>query len=317
MNDEVVFVPDDEGTKRRLPLWMLGVASADQVRKSEQQTKHVNEHVQQGIAPQSLRPNPESESGTKQIEKGNPLPDGEPSGLESCFLAKCEAKKQRWRLKQEDEACRNSDVHEATARKKRGSRGGKNLQARSRQKQRRAESLIVENSEKIETLSPDEDDGELTMEDLMSIAKEYTRTDEPLEQQRSSHRGQEGDRQLPAISLSGNESGRLPNAPKSSRRSPTHKEISSVHNSTGTSAGGGTIVNRSRTGDPAQDMLDLFLGPLLKKPDGEENKIELIEKEMLFSCEIVKQRQGNIASEVVPLTKKKSSLKDKVAMFLD
>lgn len=135
------------------------------------------------------------------------------------------------------------------------------------------------------------------------------------------HTEKDAERPLPPISVSGKESGGLPSAPQSSWKSPRHEEMVSVHNSTGTSSGEGTVVNQSRIGDPAQDMLDLLLGPLLKKPAWEENKIGLIKEDMTFAGDITKQRQkpqNNIDTEmVVPLTKKKSSLKDKVAMLLD
>lgn len=147
---------------------------------------------------------------------------------------------------------------------------------------------------------------------------QYIATDKHTEQQQSLHTEQDAERRLSAISFSGKESGGLPSAPHSSWKSPRHEEMVSVHNSVGTSAGEGTVVNPCSTGDPAQDMLDLLLGPLLKKPAWEENKIGLIKEDMTFAGDITKQRQNNIGTEVVvPLTKKKSSLKDKVAMFLD
>lgn len=147
---------------------------------------------------------------------------------------------------------------------------------------------------------------------------QYISTDKHTEQQQSLRIEQDAERRLSAISFSGKESGGLPSAPQSSWKSPRHEEMVSVHNSIGTSAGEGTIVNPSRTGDPAQDMLDLLLGPLLRKPAWEENKIGLIKEDLMFAGDIAKQRQNNIGTEVVvPLTKKKSSLKDKVAKFLD
>lgn len=71
---------------------------------------------------------------------------------------------------------------------------------------------------------------------------------------------------------------------------------------------------QSRTGDPAQDMLDLFLGPLLKKPRGDkEKKIEFTTND-----EGLRQlSQNDVGEEMVSQMKSKSSLKDKVAMFLD
>lgn len=311
---------DDLGTKRRLPLWMLGVAASDQVSKSEEENKHVNNKVKEGIASQSLRSKSKSTAGIKRIKKDIPLgvSDQEPSEVNTCLLTKCESKKRRKKLCHEEDVGSDSEFCETVFEKKRCTRGGRKTRECARQKQQEAKSLRSESSEEIENSSPGEGDGELTMEDLMSIAQEYVRTDEHSEKQWSSHGEHEVERPHPSIALSGDESGGLPNALQSNRRSPTHKEIVSVHNSTGTLALEESVVDPIRTGDPAQDMLDLFLGPLLKKPRVEKNKIELIKEDMMFSCEFEKQRQNNIgAEELVPLTKKKSSLKDKVAMFLD
>ncbi|CAL9109126.1 unnamed protein product [Musa textilis] len=76
-----------------------------------------------------------------------------------------------------------------------------------------------------------------------------------------------------------------------------------------------------RTGDAAGDMLDLLLGPLLKKPSSEEH-----ENRRTVATETMNLTRKTSASstaskeiwkeEVLP-SKRKSSLKDKVAMLLD
>lgn len=70
--------------------------------------------------------------------------------------------------------------------------------------------------------------------------------------------------------------------------------------------------HKTATGDAAQDMLDLFLGPLLKKPNSTEpSKFETnIGEELRSGVQSSKQVRGSVV-------KKKSSLKDKVAMFLE
>lgn len=77
------------------------------------------------------------------------------------------------------------------------------------------------------------------------------------------------------------------------------------------------VININRTGDPAQDMLDLFLGPLLKKPVDEKKK-DFAMSDTDFSQQFGIQSKTNIVrEETAPSMKKKSSLKDKIAMFLD
>ncbi|KAE9453073.1 hypothetical protein C3L33_15029, partial [Rhododendron williamsianum] len=133
------------------------------------------------------------------------------------------------------------------------------------------------------------------------LGKRYIATDKHTEQQQSLHTEQDAERRLSAISFSGKESGGLPSAPHSSWKSPRHEEMVSVHNSVGTSAGEGTVVNLCSTGDPAQDMLDLLLGPLLKKPAREENKIGLIKEDMTFAVDITKQGRITLVRSSSPI----------------
>lgn len=71
-----------------------------------------------------------------------------------------------------------------------------------------------------------------------------------------------------------------------------------------------------QSGDTAQDMLELLLGPLLKKAPMKEPDPE-ITREMLSSTYESNSplRSRMDVEEKAPLMKKKSSLKDKVAMF--
>lgn len=72
----------------------------------------------------------------------------------------------------------------------------------------------------------------------------------------------------------------------------------------------------SQIGDPAQDMLDLFLGPWLKKPIEEEKKKSNVEG-MEFTHQFTRTSDEEFSrEETVPMMKKKSSLRDKVAMLL-
>lgn len=84
---------------------------------------------------------------------------------------------------------------------------------------------------------------------------------------------------------------------------------------------GNFATNIPRTGDTVQDMLDLFIGPLLKKPLAIEQENGAINTEsMNITNETDKQdRSRELWREegTLILTKKKSSFKDKVAMFLD
>lgn len=88
-----------------------------------------------------------------------------------------------------------------------------------------------------------------------------------------------------------------------------------IHDPTGIPIGEETVVSIERTGDPAQDMLDLFLGPLLRKPVEEEKMSQFFAEEVISIQDQKKQSSNVVSIEAVSPLKKKSSLKDKVAMF--
>lgn len=91
----------------------------------------------------------------------------------------------------------------------------------------------------------------------------------------------------------------------------------SVPHSTEISGGEKVDIGARTTGDPAKDMLDLFLGPLLKK-SVENEQSKFVTTDVQFSCDLKSQNQrhNDNVGEVVTVMKKKSSLKDKVAIFL-
>lgn len=87
------------------------------------------------------------------------------------------------------------------------------------------------------------------------------------------------------------------------------------NNSAGVPTSEETVVGIKRTGDPAQDMLDLFLGPWLRKPVEEEKMSQFVADEVIPMQDQEKQSHSVVIVEAVSPLKKKSSLKDKVAMF--
>ncbi|KAH7664338.1 hypothetical protein IHE45_14G115200 [Dioscorea alata] len=75
--------------------------------------------------------------------------------------------------------------------------------------------------------------------------------------------------------------------------------------------------NIARTGDAAQDMLELFLGPLLKKEAHKQLDIGISKTEgMIFVDESNEAHSQTVLAEKAAVEKKKGSLKEKVAMFL-
>ncbi|KDP30017.1 hypothetical protein JCGZ_18589 [Jatropha curcas] len=150
-----------------------------------------------------------------------------------------------------------------------------------------------------------EEDDELTVEDLVSIAQEYVRDhEEDLEPKQSLERkcsttitpssnGCKSDQQLPCAEIA--------------------DSCSSTLNLTSQQS----FIKVSTMGDPAQEMLHLFLGPLLKKPLEDETKSVFFRNDMDFPYDLGRQTQTDVGQELGPHTKKKSSLKDKVSSLLD
>ncbi|CAK9162785.1 unnamed protein product [Ilex paraguariensis] len=269
-------VVGDEGRKRRLPIWMLGVAAADQVREAESRAvSHRQSKSKVGIA---------------GAEKEVLLCDYENLGVESSLPRN--TKKRRRRTGQKETVdCDGDNVCKSGFEKRKRGRVVARVREAAPRKIRKLKSVEPASSEEIEVPSPSEDDGDLTMDDLMNIATEYVRSDKDMAQKQSST-GSPDTRPI--------------------NRSHKDKEPASCH----TLAGKATSPNL--TGNPTQDMLDLFLGPLLKKPPDKEKEVGLIREDMTFANELRKHSQNLLlGEEPVPLTKKKSSLKDKVAMFFD
>lgn len=99
-------------------------------------------------------------------------------------------------------------------------------------------------------------------------------------------------------------------------RNPSNSRKQVLSNST-SKTGEVIETSTSRTGDPAQDMLNLFLGPLLSKTL-EKEKSKFIVENAKITHEFTRQSQElGGEEERVPLMKKRSTLKDKVAMFLE
>lgn len=167
------------------------------------------------------------------------------------------------------------------------------------------DSKNVESSEDIEAASPDEDDEDLTMDDLLNIANEFVKDEKDRGQQKKSDAEQIVHKQCAPTTISRSEPADSVVMSETVNRLPAHEETVSCH-------------NLSSTGDPAQDMLDLLLGPLLTQPPKEEKKADIITDEMIIEHQLRKQNQKvHINDAAIPLAKKKTSLRDKVAMFLD
>lgn len=86
----------------------------------------------------------------------------------------------------------------------------------------------------------------------------------------------------------------------------------------------GSDCNLIMSGDPTQGMLDLLLGPSLKKAEEKgKRKVDLNNEMDTINFEMKRQKQdmgaglGQEQTTAIVTMKKKTSLRDQVAMFLD
>ncbi|XVE85610.1 hypothetical protein DITRI_Ditri17bG0104100 [Diplodiscus trichospermus] len=272
----MVEAAGNEGTRRRLPLWMQGKASEP----GDGGDKNDNVQVDgDELVSGNSKPKKQSKKAALAQEKGK-------------------TKRGKRKISQQDAAC---DVETAFPKEPSIGLKEKRVQESSVRRKRKATSGKLRSGKDSIITSPIDDDEELTPEDLLSIAEVYVKADEEFGRQLSTTASSKTESESSLVALDGNQS-------------------SPAHNTTNDSAqslkGHEYFINSSRTGDPAQDMLNLFLGPLLKKTV-EKERTELIKKDLTFANELRKGSQNDVKEETAPLTKKKCTLRDKVSMLLD
>ncbi|KAG8650888.1 hypothetical protein MANES_07G076000v8 [Manihot esculenta] len=179
-------------------------------------------------------------------------------------------------------------------------------------KRRKAKVATFRNREEVPTHDDDDDDAGLTVEDLVTIAQEYVKVNQYSESKRPLNQKCEPQGQHATITSSSNDLEGPFLAPFNEQQLPSSETTASCSSSMNLTSEQ-SLIKVSHTGDPAQDMLDLFLGPLLKKPPLEDEKRSgLFSKDTDLVFELRKRSQNDVGEEIVPVTKKKSSLKDKV-----
>ncbi|KAI0503785.1 hypothetical protein KFK09_014728 [Dendrobium nobile] len=166
------------------------------------------------------------------------------------------------------------------------------------------------NSVKVLSQGMTGDAAELTVEDLISIAEEFLTSDKEMQKEQSVARKSESN----SIPISSSESS-IPHRgefrscqvlSKCTQTRSSHLKESATSTK--------KIIG---SGDAAQDMLELFLGPLLNKSPPVKEPDPDVTRELLAST----YESGSLVRSFVDVAKqvtfikKKSSLKDKVAMF--
>lgn len=283
-----------EGTKRQLPPWMIPKVGATVTHVSDSDNAvRTNSSIKKGEVITT--------NATKEDKKS------EPSRRKSSIRAKCEVK-ERKKLDQQDESGNNVNQKK----KKNSDKSNDRDQRSSIKKRKKLEDPALGCRDVYPVQACSDDAMDLTVEDLMVIAEQYVKDYENMDREEKSSRQHESKWQFQVT----NETGTTVDSPcenkysSGSAREDLSNSISTTSEVIATST--------SLTGDPAQVMLELFLGPLVMKTLEKEEKRKSVVENVEITHEFTRQSQDEVArEEIVPLVKKRNTLKDKVAMFLD
>ncbi|KAF3431766.1 hypothetical protein FNV43_RR26502 [Rhamnella rubrinervis] len=217
---EMVGLVPDEGSRRRLPQWMLGVSADEQVRKYDN-VEETNINLEGGFVSQAAC----SQKKTSTVHPGKDcvLCRKDKSLKKSHCLSKCNSKRRKRKSKQQDADC-DSNIPETLPEEENGF------------------GVKVPAGRKDERLS---------------FLRLYVRTDKNMEQGQASNRKCESETRLPTTVSHTNKSKGFVDDHICDRPSSTHN-ISASYKSNCSLKGEQTVINAGITGDPARDMLDLF-----------------------------------------------------------
>lgn len=288
--------------KRRLPSWMAGASTADKMSKpldSDENEVITKEEV--SVVTKSRKPKAKVLTQKHKKEVGLPS-DGK------SILVKCETRRKKRGFVEKDHG------QELVVEKRKRGRAGRKDEEHGPSTNNEEKSYEFESNNENQVPSDDEEDEDLTMDDLLSIAEEFVANDKSDIGQQKPSEGRCKSKSKSSCNSSSVTRTSL-GVPQDTR-SPVQEETASHHDSIENTSKVTLAADSRLTGDPAQDMLNLFLGPLLKKPIAKEETISI--KNIILPHEVKNQHHDTVISDKpVTLTKKKSSLRDAVAMLLD
>ncbi|XP_062201041.1 uncharacterized protein LOC133903630 [Phragmites australis] len=297
--------------KRSLPAWMLKACSGNQVVKIEDQNKQALESAEQIGARDQTKPiKRKSERLLKNV-------DSEGAG-EVGVLQRCESR-EKARRKSKDAVRDEVEETEIAA-----SKNPRKVSAKAAPKNSRKRKLENVKSEASSPVAID-DEIELTMEDLVSIAEEYVNADKQKQNELETVKTARCKEHLPCptISTEADTGGSVVNAQSMKGLMPcttvTTNTRPSQHRGADNKGHQELMCSSSleTTGDVAQEMLNLFLGPLLSKPADYGNRSEYIESITANVNHLPEKKDlhNEVPRQGEAVTKKKSSLKDKLALL--
>uniref|UniRef100_A0A0E0M8W5 Uncharacterized protein n=1 Tax=Oryza punctata TaxID=4537 RepID=A0A0E0M8W5_ORYPU len=361
---EACTVSHDNG-RRCLPAWMLKPCSKDEVSKTQYRSEPVLKSDKQPADLDQIKPAKRKrgrQARTVDAEDADEL-----GALQPC---------QRWKKVRRKCVDTVKDDHEEDAK----------ITNKNARKVSRRSALKNSGKRKLDNVEPEvsssgaiNDDIELTVEDLLSIAEAYVKADRLKQHEVKTTKTAKynENRCSPPISTEADIGGSIINArsmmgvpnttmnarsmkglPDTTMNAQSMKGLpDTTETNTAPSEPSRDEINKQQvqqctpsftaTGDVAQDMLNIFFGPLLSKCSGYEKKSEAVqnanhatEKKHLscdvqrqeehtaekngLSCDVQRQEEHatekkdlscDVQRQVGLVAKKKSSLKDKVGLF--
>ncbi|WVZ03370.1 hypothetical protein V8G54_024176 [Vigna mungo] len=271
-----------EGSKRQLPSWMMQKVGATVIHLSDSDNA-----VESNCSMKKV-----DDIATYATEND---PKSRPSRRKSNLRAKCD----------------DGSLSKATQKKKKSAKLIDRDQRSSTKKRKKLEDMSHGCDDVYQVQTSSDDAVDLTVEDLLVIAEQCVNEYENKDRKEISSRQSESKWEFQVT----HETGTTLDSP-CENRNPSYTRKDVLSNST-SQTGEVIDTSTSRTGDPAQDMLNLFLGPLLSKTLEKEKSKHIVENAKI-THEFTRQSQDELGGEErVPLMKKRNTLKDKVTMFLE
>ncbi|CAN6463494.1 unnamed protein product [Victoria cruziana] len=282
--------------KRCLPPWMLGTTAADKEKSSKKQ-----DNICISVHDEQRQPVGQSDHASSGIKKNVVLPPVKDASGDAIIRIRKSSKRTI-------ENVNRVQKHEDVSEKKKSKRVITGEENNAQKLKRRSKTYSFRDSENSTKLRSSQScsDIELSLDDLVSIAEEYVGAKA------------ENDVQIEAGNVLPSES----SSQSMSRHETKSEEVGMDFIKKGSLVNDGLPIKNMQCTAPvkisnaAEHMLNIFLGPAVWKPQ-EHKKVEPLEY-MSQNHNL----SNNLYSETVegeepPPVKKKGSLKERVAMFLD
>ncbi|XP_031475382.1 uncharacterized protein LOC116247363 [Nymphaea colorata] len=289
--------------KRCLPPWMLGITAAG---KEKTSMIAAGDDINVSVGDEQLQQVEQSEHVSGGTKKNLVLPPVKDANGNTVKRIRKSSKRI---IENENVVQQHEDVHERKKKRESVITGEENNAQNLKRRSKTYGCSGLDSSARLPSSQSCSSDVELSLDDLVTIAEEYVREEAEKDGEKEAGNG------LPSKSSSSQLISRHVTKSEAGHIGMDFIKKRSIVND------GLPIENMQCTapvitGNAAEDMLNIFLGPAVWKPR-EHKKLELAEY-ILQSHKLSENlNKGTVEGEEAPVMKKKGSLKEKIAMFLD